>query len=374
MSEGMTMIQRLCCVLLAAVLLCSTAWSWGGTTHKFINKEAVKHVPSSVTFFANNAQWISDHAVDADNRKNSDPTESPKHFIDIEDYPEFLAGIMPHDINILIAKYGSAKVISIGTVPWAITWSLDSLTNSLQRGDSVRALQFAADLGHYVGDAHQPLHVTSNYDGQSTGNGGFHSRYETTMLATYLAQVIVTQQQVHKIPVPIDSAFVFLYHGNAMVDSILKADNYAKSIDATYKTAYYAALWQKVGAMTQDQIQTATVDLANLWYTAAINAGLVSVTSAPSVTELPMRFELLPNYPNPFNPSTTVSFTLGSPSQVTVKVYDILGNEVETLLSGNRQAGTYHVQWQAADRASGVYLCRMQAGAFVQTQKLILMK
>lgn len=266
----------------AVLVLCSSfAWSWGGPTHKFINMQAMKHLPASCPFFANNAQWISDHAVDADNRKSSDPTEAPKHFIDIEDYPEFAAGTLSHNYDTLVAKHGQYFVTNIGVVPWSIIWSLDSLTNCLRRGDSARALQFAADLGHYVGDAHQPLHTTTNYDGPNKTSDGIHSRYESTMLATYnyLSQVTVVAKSVHFIPAPIDTNFSFIIHGNGLADSIFHADTYATSIDAQHGSAYYAALWEKTGAMTQNQIQDATVDLANLWYTAAVNAGLVTDSS-----------------------------------------------------------------------------------------------
>jgi len=64
----------------------------------------------------------------------------------------------------------------------------------------------------------------------------------------------------------VDTNFAFVMHGNGLADSIFDADAYATSIDAKYGSAYYAALWAKTGAMTQNQIQDATVDLANLWY------------------------------------------------------------------------------------------------------------
>lgn len=370
------MLRRLCCVGMAVVLLCSYAWSWGGATHKVINKEAVKHLPSSLSLFSNNTKWISDHAVDADTRKSSDPTEDTKHFIDIDDYAEFKTGTLSHDINVLIAKYGLSTVTNIGVVPWATVWSLDSLTQTLRRGDSTKALQFAADLGHYVGDAHQPLHVTSNYNGAQTGNTGIHSRYESSMMGTYLSQITVTKDQVHFVDTPIDFAFAYITHGNGLVDSILRADNYAKTTagGTTSGSVYYSALWEKTGAMTKAQIQDATVDLACLWYTAAVNAGLISLTSASRAGEIQPRFALLQNYPNPFNPTTTISFSLGSASNITVKIYDLLGEEVETLISGNRSAGMFRVQWKATGVASGIYLCRMQAGTYVETRKLILMK
>ena len=285
------MARRILCAAGVIVFCYSFAWSWGGPTHKFINKEAAIHLPTGFPFFANNIQWLSDHAVDADNRKSSDPTEAPKHFIDIENYPEFSTRTLSHNYDTLVAKHGQAFVTNAGVVPWSIIWSFDSLTNCLRRGDSARALQFAADLGHYVGDAHQPLHVTANYDGGETGNNGIHSRYESTMLANYnyLSQVTVTAKQAHFIPVPIDTNFVFIMHGNSLVDSILKGDNYAKAIDPAYKSSYYSALWGKTGPLTQNQIQDATVDLANLWYTAAIDAGIVSNTFTLTPSGTPSR-------------------------------------------------------------------------------------
>ena len=159
---------------------------------------------------------------------------SPKHFIDIEDYPEFATGTLSHNYDTLVTKHGLTTVTKIGVVPWAIIWSLDSLTDCLQKGDSVRALQFAADLGHYVGDAHQPLHATTNYDGPNNTSDGIHSRYESTMLATYnyLNQVTVFAESVHFVPVPIDTNFAFIMHSNGLADSIFNADTYATAIDA----------------------------------------------------------------------------------------------------------------------------------------------
>src|SRR5271157_3832841 len=98
------MARRYLYIVMVLVICSSYAWSWGSATHKFINKEAAIHLPPSFPFFANNIQWISDHAADADNRKSSDPTESPKHFIDIEDYPEFAAGTLSHNYDTLVAK------------------------------------------------------------------------------------------------------------------------------------------------------------------------------------------------------------------------------------------------------------------------------
>ncbi len=85
-------------------------------------------------------------------------------------------------------------------------------------------------------------------------------------------------------------------------------------------------------------------------------------------------FSLDPAYPNPFNPTTVISFNLPVASPVSLKIYDMLGREAATLVSGELSAGTHAVRWQADDHPAGVYLCRLQAGAWTQTCKITLLK
>ena len=91
-------------------------------------------------------------------------------------------------------------------------------------------------------------------------------------------------------------------------------------------------------------------------------------------TDLPTQFSLDQNYPNPFNPVTTFSFSLPSASFVSLKVFDALGREMSTVLAEELTAGTYAQQWSAAGLASGVYFYRLQAGEFVETRKLLLLR
>ena len=80
------------------------------------------------------------------------------------------------------------------------------------------------------------------------------------------------------------------------------------------------------------------------------------------------------NYPNPFNPNTTISFTVPYQSKVTLKVYNILGSEVATLVNESKPAGSYNVTFNAGQLSSGVYFYQLTAGSFVSTKKLILLK
>ena len=88
----------------------------------------------------------------------------------------------------------------------------------------------------------------------------------------------------------------------------------------------------------------------------------------------PVRLALEQNYPNPFNPSTRISYSIPHASDVSLIVYDLLGREVARLVQGTKPPGDYSVTWNAANVPSGVYYCRLVAGSFVETKKMVVMK
>jgi photosystem II stability/assembly factor-like uncharacterized protein len=92
------------------------------------------------------------------------------------------------------------------------------------------------------------------------------------------------------------------------------------------------------------------------------------------ITSLPKEYRLNQNYPNPFNPSTTISYELPAGSQVSLKIYDILGNFITQLVNAHQNAGVYKVDWSASNYPSGVYFYKLQSGSFVDTKKMVLLK
>jgi hypothetical protein len=83
---------------------------------------------------------------------------------------------------------------------------------------------------------------------------------------------------------------------------------------------------------------------------------------------------LLQNYPNPFNPSTTIKYQIPELSFIILKVFDVLGNEIETLVDEEKTAGSYDVDFDAVTLPSGTYFYRLQAGSYIETKKMILIK
>jgi len=90
--------------------------------------------------------------------------------------------------------------------------------------------------------------------------------------------------------------------------------------------------------------------------------------------KLPSKFDLAQNYPNPFNPATSISFDLPLKSFVLLKVFDLIGREVATIVSGELSAGTHTREWNAANMPSGIYFYRLQSDSFSETKKLVLMR
>jgi hypothetical protein len=88
----------------------------------------------------------------------------------------------------------------------------------------------------------------------------------------------------------------------------------------------------------------------------------------------PVEYALFNNYPNPFNPTTTIKYEIPGRSFVTVKVYDVLGNEITTLVNEEKSAGNYEVTFSPQGLPSGIYFYQLQAGSFFQTNKMILLK
>ncbi len=101
-----------------------------------------------------------------------------------------------------------------------------------------------------------------------------------------------------------------------------------------------------------------------------LNQKIVNV----EMSSLPTEYTLMQNYPNPFNPSTRIAYTLPFQSQVELKIYDVLGREIASLVNKEQPAGNYNVEFNSAELPSGVYLYRIQAGEFSQVRKMILIK
>ncbi len=262
--------------IILALLLTQSAFPWGEKGHKLINKMSVNYLPKAMKPFMKWGDYLEEHAADADMRKKIDKTESAKHYIDIDYYKEFLEGKMIHDKDSLIAEYGEHEVLKQGVLPWATLKTYRNLITAFRNHDKKKALFYAADLGHYVADGHQPMHTVMNYNGQLTGQKGVHARYEITMVDEHLDELqksfeINTASYVKN---PLDFIFNYISNSNAVCDVLFDADKLAeKETGSTRNPDYYRILWFRTKYITKMQFNRAAEDLAALIYTAWMNGG-----------------------------------------------------------------------------------------------------
>jgi hypothetical protein len=184
--------------------------------------------------------------------------------------------------------------------------------------------------------------------------------------------------------------WIFQIAGNLNVanGAIVTLSGGAKAANLFWQVAGQATLGttaaMKGNILCQTQIAMspgATLDGRALAQTAVtLNANTINSPAVTSVASgvAPQKFELSQNYPNPFNPSTMISYQLAVNSHVTLKVYNVLGQEVATLVNGRQEAGSYTVPFNTnkgtRSLSSGVYIYRLQAGSFVSVKKLVLLK
>jgi hypothetical protein len=362
---------------------------WGYIGHRIINYSTILSALPEMEFFDTWADSLRAHAADADFRKSWDPDEGPKHYIDIDNYPEFInTGTIPQDFDSLVAIHGYSFVLQQGILPWAILAAADSLQTLFELNDMHRAMLIAADIGHYIGDSHMPLHITRNYNGQYTNQYGVHSRYESDMIGSFQSQIIYDGDSLQYINNLSDFIFNMLYENYQYVDSVLYADSVAYAFAGNnYNTTYYNKLWELTKDFTIGLFQKASYRLTCIIYTQWINAGSTTFISDQR-NNLPSGFELSQNYPNPFNPSTNIEFRIADNGFVTLKVYDILGNEIATLVNEEKQPGVYKVEFNSSSiknlPSSGIYFYQLlvskfqskdrKSGNFVETRKMILIK
>lgn len=329
--------------------------------------------------------FLVDHSSDADYRRSDDPNESPKHYIDIDNYPEFLsAGKIAQDPYAIVAQHGTNFVVKNGILPWASIASYDSLEACFKRRDWVKAKVFAADLGHYVADAYMPLHITNNYDGKLTGNSGIHSLYESGMLNTYGSQIAYNGDSAKLITDPDSFIFNYIYANYSYVDSVLKADTYARTIGATGTAAYNQALWSKTGAFTNKLMKDASHNFASLFYTAWYNAGRPLIAGgfyedADTTSDVnaaipsPEKIKLNSIYPNPVHSNARILYSLDESQHIKLEIIDSLGKTLDCLVDRNELTGNYSYEWSEIPYNAGIYYICLKTKDQIQTRKIIVL-
>ncbi|WP_394777129.1 zinc dependent phospholipase C family protein [Flavobacterium sp.] len=283
--------------------------SWGIVGHERINKAAVMALPQSIqVFFYNHIDFITQEASVPDIRKYAlnYKDENPRHYFDMENFGA--VDSIPQSMEAAKKKYDAKFLNDNGILPWYIEDMMVKLTKAFKDKNRAEILFLAADLGHYVGDAHMPLHTSANHDGQLSDQKGIHSLWESKLpelfAKNYKLNVpqAVYYEDVHK------EIWNMINNTHSLAQPLLdidkklrtstpenqvyKMDADGKVLKSKYNTAvfsdeYAKKLHQQLNGMVESQMRKAITATASFWYTAWVNAGKpdLSDLDAPAVTQ-----------------------------------------------------------------------------------------
>ena len=264
---------------------------WGFFAHKKINYFAVFLLPPEMmVLYKPNIDFISEHAVDPDKRRYMVAAEGPRHYIDIDHYGKYPYPELPHKWDDAIKKFSEDSVRDYGIVPWWIDIMLGRLTKAFKEKNQIKILKLSAEIGHYIADAHVPLHASSNHNGQLTNQQDIHGFWESRipeLLADKEWDFFIGRAEY--ISNPHDFIWKRVLESGAAADTVLKSEKelsekfpadkkYAFEerngvIIKQYSAAYSIAYNNKMGNMVERRMRQSIYAVASFWYTAWVNAG-----------------------------------------------------------------------------------------------------
>ena len=266
------------------LLMAAPLWSWGDKGHRIVSTLALRSLPEGPkAWFSGREAEVGDHASNPDHWK-SDRKEGPRHYLNIEPYGD--PRQLPRTLAEAQAKVGG-DYYRLGVLPWIIQDRWHDLVAAFRAGDPGKVAFATAILGHYLADAHVPLHTTTNHDGQFTQQRGVHSRWESGLVGRYLAADDLTV-----LPAQVDAAFLarpwdWLPASHSLVPQLLEDDRAADRttpLDGRGKqrtTAYWMIFWAKQGPVVKQQLQLAGQHLGDAILNAWIAAGRPSLPMIP---------------------------------------------------------------------------------------------
>jgi hypothetical protein len=264
---------------------------WGFHAHKIINRNAVYLLPNNSLFgfFKKNIEYLTENAINPDKRRYVLADEAPRHYIDIDSYTLLGFKTLPKHYNEIKRIIVIDSLDKHGILPWHISEVQKNLTKAFISKDSKWILKTAADLGHYVADAHVPLHTTHNYDGQYTNQKGIHALWETRLPELYSKKydyligkaVFVDDVQkevwnaINLSHNALDSVFKFEYETSLIIGEEFKYSFEEKNTTTVriYSKEFSKIYSTKLNGQVERQLRHSIKMLADLWYTSWIEAG-----------------------------------------------------------------------------------------------------
>jgi len=248
--------------------------------------------PPMFGFFKKHIEFLTEHAVDPDKRRYAVAGEAPRHYIDIDHYAHDGADpfeIVPEKWDDAVLKFSEDTLQEYGIVPWHVNVMVRRLEDAFRKGDTYYILRTASDLGHYVGDAHVPLHTTENYNGQMTNQKGIHGFWESRVPELFAGQYDYLVGKAEYQEDVLDFIWKEVKKSNNAVDTVLRFERMlsegfpsdkkygietrGSATIQTYSYEFSKEYSDMMDDMVERRMRQSIISLGSLWYTAWLNAG-----------------------------------------------------------------------------------------------------
>lgn len=277
-------------LVLALALHSGSIWGWGYSAHRIVAENGHALLPPELSaWYEAGERALSDASIEPDRilKARHGKREKRRHYINLDSLWRPPFDDLPSSESEARALHGDTAIDAAGVLPWTIIEVLGRLEKHFREGDAGGVVRMSGWLSHYIADACQPLHVTSNHDGQLTGNGGIHAAFEAEMIhRRRRAYRTRARPDPDDVPVMIDdvprTVRDTLEESFTLVVDVLDADTRAALAAARDGTDYFVRLEEYAGAVASDRLRLATRMSVNLWYTAWVRAGSPKPPAPPA--------------------------------------------------------------------------------------------
>ena len=216
-------LQLVFCCIIASFLLAIKPHNWGFFGHQRINQLAVFTLPPEmIGFYKQNIDYITENAVNPDQRRYVVKNEAPRHFIDLDNYADSTQQQLPKLYwKEAVSIFSEDTLLKHGIVPWHIQLMKYQLTEAFKNKDVKKILLVSTDLGHYIADANVPLHTTRNYNGQLSNQVGIHGFWESRLPELFSDDYDFFVGQASYIDSPAKAAWRAVSDAHIALDSVL---------------------------------------------------------------------------------------------------------------------------------------------------------
>ena len=246
--------------------------AWGPKGHQAIVQYALWNLPEGElkAFLLAMEKELKLASLGPDQRRN-EPGEAARHFFEVEAYGGWPLLGFPMSEEEARARFGEEVLEHSGRLLWAVADSYRALVEAFKSGERAAVLRAAGDLAHYVGDLHQPLHLSRDYDGQSWLNGGIHALFENTLLEAYFIEAADYRPRPARVVSEgaLALATAAAREGYPLVRTLNEELWKTKRLYSEFDRRYYETLWRGLfGEIARVQLRRAGGRLASLYLTA----------------------------------------------------------------------------------------------------------